>query len=342
MTNEQWETLLAVIAGEAIDPLPVGFIIDSPWLPGWSGMTLLDYYTSESLWLEANLKALRRFPRIMFLPGFWSEWGMCTEPSAFGAKCTWHEDAFPFPEVIADSVEKASDVAVPNPRTDGLAPFVLKRLLHCREKIESAGHHIKFAVARGPLNIAAFLVGNNEFLMGMKLAPTATHTLLGKVTDFLVDWIQVQVETFPSIEGIFLLDDIVGFCGEQDYREFVEPYMKRSFGAVDAKVRFFHNDAPGRVCAPHLQEFDVNLFNFAFDHPMAEMQEWVGGDVALLGNIPPREVMAQGAPEDVCQSVASLLGSVQDRRRIILSCGGGMPPHVPTENIEAFLEAAGY
>ena len=118
--------------------------------------------------------------------------------------------------------------------------------------------------------------------------------------------------------------------------------MQRAFGAIDAQVRFFHNDAPGRVCAPHLKDLGVNLFNFAFDHPMPEMQQWVGDEVALLGNIPPRDVMAQGTPDDVRQSVASLLESVQDRKRIILSCGGGMPPNVQTENIEAFLEAAGY
>jgi len=342
VTNEQWETLLAVIQGEQIERLPVGFIIDSPWLPGWSGMTLLVFYTSETLWLEANLEVSRRFPQIMFLPGFWSEWGMCTEPSAFGAKCIWHEDAFPFPELIADSVEEAAEVEVPNPRTDGLAPFVLKRLQHCQAKIEGSGHAIKFAVGRGPLNIAAFLVGNNEFLMGMKLNPDAVHSLLGKVTDFLVDWIQLQAQTFPSIEGIFLLDDVVGFCGESDFHEFAAPYLKQAFEAVAARVRFFHNDAPGKVCAPHLKALGVNLFNFAFEHSMSEMQDWTGGEVALLGNIPPRDVMAQGGPDDVRQAVGELLESVTDRTRIILSCGGGMPPNVPSENIAAFLNAAGY
>ena len=33
----------------------------------------------------------------MFLPGFWAEYGMCTEPSAFGAKLVWTEDDFPHP-----------------------------------------------------------------------------------------------------------------------------------------------------------------------------------------------------------------------------------------------------
>ena len=100
--------------------------------------------------------------------------------------------------------------------------------------------------------------------------------------------------------------------------------------------------AAGLVCAPHLAEIGVNLFNFAFDHPIAEMQKLVGENVALLGNIPPRDVLAQGTPDDVRKSVRELLDSVDDTRRIILSCGGGMPPDVTTENIAAFLEAAGY
>ena len=35
------------------------------------------------------------FRDVWFLPGFWAEFGMCTEPSAFGGKCVWHENAFP-------------------------------------------------------------------------------------------------------------------------------------------------------------------------------------------------------------------------------------------------------
>jgi hypothetical protein len=89
MTDAQWRDLLRVLAGERLEGLPVGFIVDSPWLPGWAGTTILDYLTDDSRWLEANLQACRRFPQVMFLPGFWAEHGMCTEPSAFGAKCIW-------------------------------------------------------------------------------------------------------------------------------------------------------------------------------------------------------------------------------------------------------------
>jgi hypothetical protein len=98
MTEMQWQTLLAVIRGETVTPIPVAFIIDSPWLPNWAGMTILDYYASDERWLEANLKALREFPECIFLPGFWSEFGMCAEPSAFGAKCLFYDNEFPFAE----------------------------------------------------------------------------------------------------------------------------------------------------------------------------------------------------------------------------------------------------
>ena len=73
---------------------------------------------------------------------------------------------------------------------------------------------------------------------------------------------------------------------------------------------------------------------------LAAMREAVGKDVALLGNIPPRDVLAQGAPGQVRQSVHEILESVEDTRGLILSCGGGMPPGVSAGNIDAFLAAA--
>jgi len=94
------------------------------------------------------------------------------------------------------------------------------------------------------------------------------------------------------------------------------------------------------VCAPYLPEIGVNLFNFSFLHTLTEMKELTANAVTLLGNIPPRDVLAAGTPEQVRNSVKAALDSVADRSRIILSCGGGMPPGVSTENIEAFLSAA--
>ncbi|MFA5783699.1 MAG: uroporphyrinogen decarboxylase family protein [Phycisphaerae bacterium] len=342
MTNEQWEKMLAVIDGQILKPAAVGFIIDSPWLPNWAGISIMDYFTSEQKWFDANLKAAKQFPDIMFIPGFWSEFGMCTEPSAFGAKCIWGENDFPNPKKLHGDAKEITAAGKPNPKSDGLCPFVLKRLEHFRKDIESNGHTIKFAVARGPFNLASFLMGTTEVLMALKMQPDDVNALLVMITDFLVDWLQLQKETFDSVEGIFLLDDIVGFVSPNDFKELAKPYLKRAFEAFDTKVRIFHNDASGLACAPDLAEIGINVFNYSHTHTVTEMRKLVGPDMVLLGNIPPRDVLAAGSPDDVKASVKELIGSLPDSKGVILSCGGGMPPDTSTENIQAFLEAAGY
>jgi uroporphyrinogen-III decarboxylase len=336
MNQQQWDALVAVIRGETLRPLPSGFIIDCPWLPGWAGHTILDYFTDERVFVADNLKALATFPTALFLPGFWSEYGMCTEPSAFGAITSWEENEFPFAKKTLRSPAEVEHLDKPNVRKDGLLPFVIKRLKHAQPEIEKAGHKIRFAVARGPLNIASFLMGTTEFLTALKTDPELMHRLLTIATDFLVDWIAYQRECFPSIDGVLLLDDIVGFVGKRDCETFAVPYLKRAFD-TDVTVKFFHNDAPCKVCAPYLPEVGINLLNFGIQHTLSDLKSWTGNKIALLGNIPPRDVLASGTPADVTRAVTEMLGTLADRSRLIVSCGGGMPPGVTSANVNALI-----
>jgi uroporphyrinogen-III decarboxylase len=340
MTEAQWNALLRVIRGELLDPLPVGLIIDSPWLPGWAGVSMLDYFADDQVWFEANRKAANRFPKIMLLPGFWSEYGMCTEPSAFGAKCVWPQDTFPHPRTVLHEIAEIDRLKKPNCATDGLLPFVLRRLERSRPAIEAAGHRIRFATARGPLNIASYLLGQTEFLVGLKTDPDEIHRLLATVTEFLIEWIGLQADTFDSIDGIFLLDDLIGFLGDADFQQFALPYLKQIYESRKVAVRFLHNDAAGMITARHLAAMGVNLFNFSFNHSLEQMRNAAGPSVVLLGNIPPRDVLAAGSAEDVRRGVAEMLATVADRRGIIVSCGGGAPPDAPSENLDAMVAAA--
>lgn len=339
MNAQQWQDLLMVVAGEKPSTPPIGFIIDSPWLPGWYGISTLQYYTSDELWFEANKKAIETFPEAMFLPGFWSEYGMCSEPSAFGAKQVWNAYNLPHADKVIHQIGDIALLKKPNAATDGMLPFILQRLISKQPLIQQMGHEIRFAVARGPLNIATFLMGTTEFMMALMMYPDEVHQLLKTITEFTVDWLRLQKETFPTIEGILLLDDIVGFVGEDECREFALPYLKQAFAAFETKVRFFHNDAQGLVSTPFLKEVGVNLFNFSFEHSINEIARLAGPGIVLLGNLPPRDVMAAGNPEDVIRETRKMVGEVEDKSRVLWSVGGGMPQNVPTENIRAFIDA---
>jgi uroporphyrinogen-III decarboxylase len=339
MTDRQWNDLLAVLRGEVLRPLPVGFIIDCPWLPGWCGMDIADYLTSDARWLEANRKAIQAFPDVWFLPGFWSEFGMCTEPSAFGSRCVFPRNEFPFADKVISNVEQIADLKTPDPLTDGLLPFMLSRLRWAQPYIEDMGHKIRFSVSRGPLNVASFLMGMTDFLVALKTDPEPTHKLLRIITDFLKQWHALQRETIPTIDGILMLDDVVGFMGEEDFVQFGLPYFRELYD-VKVPVKFFHNDAPCAKSIKYYPEVGINFYNPGIQTSLTEMRQLSGNKMTILGNVPPRDVLAQGTPADVHAAVKNLLAEAKDPARLVLSCGGGVPPAVTTENLQAFIDAA--
>jgi len=340
MTDAQWNQLCFAVAGrgETRDTALVAFIIDSPWLPGWAGSTILNYFADDELWFEANRAAIEAFPEAIFIPGFWAEYGMCTEPSAFGARCVFKENEFPFAHPVIASIEEADRLPDPDPASDGLLPFVRKRLEWALPRMEAIGHRPRFSISRGPLNVASFLLGTTEFLMALRTDPGPAHALLRKVTDFLLRWHWLQRERFPSMEGVMILDDIVGFLGEDDFLEFGLPYLTELF-AQDARVKLFHNDADCLTSAKHYPRAGINLYNPGVQRSIAEILEWTEGRLTVMGSIPPRDVLAAGTPAAVAEAVTVQLAAHTGTGRLIHSCAGGMPPGVSTENIRAFLGA---
>ncbi|MGB8295099.1 MAG: uroporphyrinogen decarboxylase family protein, partial [Polyangia bacterium] len=105
-------------------------------------------------------------------------------------------------------------------------------------------------------------------------------------------------------------------------------------------VKFFHNDAECAKSIGYYPEIGINLYNPGIFHTLADLRRMSANRLAILGNIPPRDVLAKGSPADVVAAVKRLLAETADRSKLILSCAGGMPPGVPTENLRAFIEAA--
>ena len=62
---------------------------------------------------KSNLKAVNSFPDVWFMPGFWSEYGMCTEPSAFGSRMIFLENNLPHAEKILAVLKKSTDFLNP-------------------------------------------------------------------------------------------------------------------------------------------------------------------------------------------------------------------------------------
>ena len=90
-----WHRFKQAARLEEPDGVPVAFIVDSPWLPGYAGIHTLDFFLDADKWYGVHRGLLDRFPDAVWIPGFWVEYGKAAEPSAFGVRVHFHHDRPP-------------------------------------------------------------------------------------------------------------------------------------------------------------------------------------------------------------------------------------------------------
>jgi uroporphyrinogen decarboxylase len=71
MRPEQWETFKKAARLEKMDKIPMAMIIDSPWIPGYLGISHMDYFLDPELWFQSNLKIHLEYPDIIFFFSWW-------------------------------------------------------------------------------------------------------------------------------------------------------------------------------------------------------------------------------------------------------------------------------
>lgn len=330
-----WERFAAVARHGRSDRTPVALIVDSPWLPGYAGINTLSFFLRPDEWLRVYLHIRERFPEVAWIPGYWIEYGMAAEPSAFGARIQWHADQPPSIEPVRGGLDVLWNIEPPDPHTHGLLPLVLERYLDAEKRLLPAGESIKMVAARGPFAVAGWLLGISELMVALKKEPDKIGRLLDTLTTTIINWLRAQLDVLAAPEGVLVLDDIVGLLSPKLFEHYARPLMSRLFQAFDGLIKVYHNDTP----CPHLLQpmstlgFDV--FNFSHTLDIAEVQAAMP-NIALMGNVPPLDVMVRSEPEQVTAWARRCIEQTGGRN-LILSAGGGVSPGTPAGAIDALV-----
>jgi uroporphyrinogen decarboxylase len=338
--SPEWESFVSAARRQESDTVPTALIVDSPWLPGYAGIDTRDYYLFPEKWLQLNLQLLERFPGMLWLPGFWVEYGMAAEPSAFGAKFRFYPDHPPSIMPISEDLAYFENLSPANPQEDGLMSLVLRLYQEMDARLHSQGLAIRMVAARGPVTVASWLAGISPLLTGFAENPIRVTKLLETVSTTLIAWLHAQLDSLRRPEGILLLDDVVGMVSKRHYESLVQPHLQRIFNEFDGLIRIYHNDTPCMHLAASLAETNFDVFNFSHKMDIGEVKARMGHRVALMGNVPPLEVGVHGSPEEVESWARACLEKAAPGGGLILSYGGGLSPGTPPENIDAMLEAA--
>jgi uroporphyrinogen-III decarboxylase len=338
--NNDWDRFLTAAHLGIPNQVPVALIVDSPWLPGYAGIDTRDYFLFPDQWLQINLDLLKRFPDAVWIPGFWAEFGMAAEPTAFGCKLRFYPDRPPSVEPLIPDLAFWSQAMPVNPNEDGLMPLMLRFYQHMDKRLEAEGLGIRMVAARGPLTTASWLTGVTALMEGLISRPDQVNKILETVTTSLIRWLEAQLGTLRHPEGILLLDDLVGMVSRRTYEKMVEPHLKRIFTHFSGILRIYHNDTPCPHLLESLSQAGFDVFNFSHKTDIALVKEKMSGRVALMGNVAPLDLGVRGTPEQVYAVATECLDKAAPGGGMILSFGGGISPGTLPENIDALLEAA--
>ena len=340
MRPEQWDIFKRAARGERMSRIPMSLIIDSPWIPGYMGIKHLDFYLDPELWFQAHLKIHREFPDIIFFPSWWMEYGMAAEPSALGAKIKFWPENTPSECHALHTIEDLEKLPEYDVKTDAFMALTLHRIQSQRQRILDQGEILPVVTSRGPLCTAGFVRGTTDLMMDILEKPEWAHKLIDLSTRLIIDWLKAQAEAMgPTVEGIFILDDIVGFLSPSHYKEFAHPYLKRICDAFPADwVKIYHNDANVNACLEHIPGCGFHVLNWGKQTDIADVKRRVGNRLCLMGNVNPLEIGVRGTPEQVHAATLAVLEKSAGEN-IILSLGGGVSPGMPRQNILAMQQA---
>lgn len=260
---------------------------------------------------------------------------LTVEAEAFGASIQFPENEIP--TVIGRLVSDEESVkALKVPGMD--AGRVMEYLKANQLAVENIDKPI-LSGCIGPYSLAGRLYDMSEILIGIYIDPDTINLLLKKCTEFLIDYC-LNLKALGTA-GVVVAEPAAGLLSNEDCMEFSTKYVKKIVDAVqdDKFIIVLHNCGNSGQCTDAMIASGAKALHFGNNINMVETLQICPQDIVVMGNLDPVSVFKQMTPEDISLKTLELLEQTRKYKNFVISAGCDLPPHVPVENIKAFLTA---
>jgi len=207
-------------------------------------------------------------------------------------------------EPIIYSAEQA-DLATPGEPSGGDCARGLKLYRDVCDRLETDQLYTTTMDIQGPLNTAALIWEQSDFMVAMLETPDAVHRFLDRVTNHLISIIECYIQGaggricgnvwpyiwLPPDIGIGITEDYMPLLSAAMYREFGLPYVERisqRFGGL-----FVHCCGTYEHQLRNLRESSMNLLGLEFSYPYTRPEalfETFGDSVVFVPQLGPKGV----------------------------------------------------
>jgi uroporphyrinogen decarboxylase len=321
---------------EAVDRTPVWFMRQAGrYMPEYRALrekhSLLELVRTPELAAEVTLQPIRALPldaAILFSD-------LLVPLAPLGIPFDFQKGEGP---VIEKPVRSSADVAALRrfePREELRSGLETIRLLRRELRVPLIGF------AGAPFTLASYAIeggGSRHFAKTKDLMyrdPATWHRLAGLLAEVVADYLRAQVEA--GAQALQLFDSWVGALDEADYRELVQPHVRRIFDALaDLDVPLIHfGTGTGHLLAAQ-RDAGGSVIGVDWRTPLDEARGRVGDGVALQGNLDPTLLFAPrerllARVDDVLRRARGLAGHV-------FNLGHGILPETPVAAVRAVAE----
>jgi uroporphyrinogen decarboxylase len=231
--------------------------------------------------------------------------------------------------IIDRPIRSAADVEALRPFDPDGVSFTLDAIGLVRRELDGAAGVIGFSGA--PFTLACYLIEgrpSRDFPIAkafMYREPAAWHDLMQRLSLMVVAYLRAQVAA--GAEVVQLFDSWVGGLGPSDYRQFVQPHVRRIFDGL-ADVPTIHFGTGTAALLELMAEGGGGVIGI--DHRVSLADAWrrVGYDRGIQGNLDAARVLAGWDATEA--GARAVLADADGRPGHVFNLGHGVLPQSDT------------
>ena len=262
---------------------------------------------------------------------------LSVEAECFGAKIHVSDDEVPtVVGSIVTTEEEAEQLKVPEVGS-GRTGIYLEAI---QKAVKEITDRPVFAGVIGPFSLAGRLLDVTEVMILCFEDPDMVHTVLKKVTSFLISYCQAYKQT--GAHGVVIAEPLAGLLSPSLSAEFSGPYVKEIVDAVqdDNFLVIYHNCGDKTIeMIDSILATGAAAYHFGNAIDMETMMQKIPADVVAMGNVDPAGQFRNGTPESIREATLSILEKCSKYPNFVISSGCDIPPMSRWENIDAFFAA---
>jgi uroporphyrinogen decarboxylase len=231
--------------------------------------------------------------------------------------------------IIDRPIRSAADVEALRPFDPDGVSFTLDAIRLVRRELDGTAAVIGFSGA--PFTLACYLIEgrpSRDFPIAkafMYREPAAWHDLMQRLSLMVVAYLRAQVAA--GAEVVQLFDSWVGGLGPSDYRQFVQPHVRRIFDGL-ADVPTIHFGTGTAALLELMAEGGGGVIGI--DHRVSLADAWrrVGYDRGIQGNLDAARVLAGWDATEA--GARAVLADAEGRPGHVFNLGHGVLPQSDT------------